>query len=202
MSEQKYVITHGPVPEYLAAGKVYPVTKPDIDGDYWIKDDYGQHRMIWGDTLNRYGIQFAFCDQHGNPVAERGACASCNGSGSFTALDTSRGPDGEDVDAPCSACCGTGGADGIGPVSQGLLSDLERVEKQRDEFRTERDRYKALAGELAEALRDAHAAITFLPPDALGSVPDKPDCQGWFVRDELIHHINQALAKYEQEKGV
>lgn len=69
MSNQKYVTTHGPVPEYLTAGKVYPIVDVDLDGEHWIQDDEGCWRCM-DENLRRRSTQFHFCDEHGNPVQE------------------------------------------------------------------------------------------------------------------------------------
>ena len=60
------------------------------------------------------------------------------------------------------------------------------------ELVAERDRYKALAGELAEALKQCYSQLDLVLPTE-GLVHDE--------RQALIA-AKAALAKYEQEKGV
>lgn len=52
--------------------------------------------------------------------------------------------------------------------------------------------------QLVEALEKARDAIASLTKDALGNVPDAQQCQGWYIRDELINYISTALAAHRK----
>lgn len=51
--------------------------------------------------------------------------------------------------------------------------------------------------ELERVLMTCRDAINSLPEDALGDVPDTPDQQGWWIRDELVHNITRILLEKE-----
>jgi len=96
------------------------------------------------------------------PVAEQGFAVEQQSSNRFTATSTS----------------GTWISTDLGGTAW-VSTELERMT-------AERDRYKALAGELAEALRAAEMPVLMY------------NAYGWTDRDRVIPKIKEALAKYEQ----
>ena len=52
--------------------------------------------------------------------------------------------------------------------------------------------------ELEKALEKARDAIAQAPEDAFGDIPDTPDRQGWWIRDELVDSFNKALSDTER----
>lgn len=46
---------------------------------------------------------------------------------------------------------------------------------------------------LLDITNKAGVALAMLPEDALGEVPDNHERQGWFIRDELIYNLEQAV---------
>jgi hypothetical protein len=135
--QKVYVKTDDPCPEYLTAGKVYEViggiNKEGGAGIGRIMDDCGAEivALIGLPTSHLYGGMWTRCDQHGNPVVEQGFTVEQQSSNRFTATSTS----------------GTWISTDLGGTAW-VSTELERMT-------AERDRYKALAGELAEALKAA-----------------------------------------------
>jgi hypothetical protein len=68
----------------------------------------------------------------------------------------------------------------------------ETIYTSRTDYRTERDRYKALAGELAEALK---TAVKLVDTDAIRVRPTEAP-----LLMDALYLWNTALAKYEQEQ--
>jgi hypothetical protein len=125
------------------------------------------------DEMEHEAIEAAFdavYDQHGNPVPEQGFTVEQQSSNRFTATSTS----------------GTWISTDLGGTAW-VSTELERMT-------IERDKYKALAGGLAEALKGVQTGDCW--------------CGAGIGDPRLVSHTHNckqaraALAKYEQEKGV
>jgi hypothetical protein len=179
-SDKVYVKTDDPCPEYLTAGKLYEVigatNKKGEPGIGRIMDDYGVEivALIGLPTSHLYGGMWTLCDQHGDPLAEQDspvaerqpAITWCEALSIATKLSNEK-------------VCGDA-------TDYRALAEAEYAE-----LVAERDRYKALAGELAEAAKLAESALAFI----YGGEPLDPS--------GAIAAMRAALAKYkqEQEKG-
>ena len=64
------------------------------------------------------------------------------------------------------------------------------------------DELEAIRALHIEMLSRVSAVISLTHPDALGYIPDTPDRQGWYVKDELISAIDNVLdQKHESPKS-
>ena len=97
---------------------------------------------------------------------------------------------------------------------EALASESGFVQHYIDALETQITTSEARNKELVEALEAAHIELVGArymlekqPQGCLGSVPDDAECQGWFIRDEVIERFTkaintarQALTKHEREK--
>jgi len=75
------------------------------------------------------------------------------------------------------------------------LNEFKKMFVQyHDAFTASQQRVK----ELEKALEKARDAIAQAPEDAFGDIPDTPDRQGWWIRDELVDSFNKALSDTER----
>ena len=99
-----------------------------------------------------------------------------------------------ELEAKTSCCMGVGNGNG----RLFVYGDHESI-KTAQRYVLERDELAATVGRLRENLEIAIEAIESLPEDALGDVPDNHEHQGWFVRDELIYNLEQAVKAAPQQ---
>jgi len=174
--QKVYVKTDDPCPEYLTAGKVYEViggiNKEGGAGIGRIMDDCGAEivALIGLPTSHLYGGMWTRCDQHGNPVVEQGFTVEQQSSNRFTATSTS----------------GTWISTDLGGTAW-VSTELERMT-------AERDRYKALAGYLADVLQFIKRG------NDCWCEANTADARLGLHTHEC-NEVRKALAKYEREKG-
>lgn len=168
-----YVKTDGPIPDdykdHITPGKVYEVDGTSTGGEVMF-DDGNVYRIYIPESGHLDGEPWTLCDQHGNPVGEQKVC-KCS-------LRTALVGDG------CAVC---------NPSLAQEYAFMAASDRAAEAV-AERDKYKALAGELAKALRDMHGGWKYIR-DVHGDLYGV----GW---DRCDESAAAALAKYEQEKGV